>query len=72
MVTVSGQPDNSVALSLVLCRRDLDLECESMVDCSLILVLVVRFQEVIHQLDIIFGRSIELMCKLLVFDHLLC
>ena len=35
--------DSNVVLSLVLCRRDLDLEHESMVDCSLILVFVVCF-----------------------------
>jgi hypothetical protein len=61
-----------MVLSFVLCRGDLDLEHKSMVDSGMIFVFVVRFQEVVHEVDIVLIGSVKLVHELLVFDRLLC
>jgi hypothetical protein len=55
----------------VLCRRDLDLECECMIGSGLVFVPMMRFQKSVQEPNIVLNRSVKLVCELLVFDSFL-
>ena len=56
----------------VLCRRNLDLECESMISSGFEFVLMMCFQKSVQEPDVVLDRIAEFVYELLVFESLLC
>jgi hypothetical protein len=71
VVTVSKSLQTADLPLIVLCRGDLDLENESMIDGCLVFLYVVSLQECVQQLHIVILGNLKLMCELLVLDVLL-